>query len=65
MADWFHSSAVDGFNLKPPVLPTMLETFASQMVALVQQVMDGLGRLYEFVEAPDLERHRSGSLGRN
>ena len=37
MQDWFTTGAADGFNLMPPVLPTMLDTFIEQVVPILQQ----------------------------
>jgi len=35
--DWFRDGAADGFNLMPPVLPSMLEAFAAEVVPLLQR----------------------------
>jgi alkanesulfonate monooxygenase SsuD/methylene tetrahydromethanopterin reductase-like flavin-dependent oxidoreductase (luciferase family) len=35
--DWFHDHAADGFNLMPPILPAMLETFVAEVVPLLQR----------------------------
>jgi FMN-dependent oxidoreductase (nitrilotriacetate monooxygenase family) len=35
--DWFHDGAADGFNLMPPILPSMLEIFAAEVVPLLQR----------------------------
>jgi FMN-dependent oxidoreductase (nitrilotriacetate monooxygenase family) len=35
--DWFHDGACDGFNLMPPVLPSMLEVFVSEVVPLLRR----------------------------
>jgi FMN-dependent oxidoreductase (nitrilotriacetate monooxygenase family) len=35
--DWFCDGAADGFNLMPPVLPTMLEVFVAEVVPLLQR----------------------------
>jgi len=37
MTDWFHDGAADGFNLMPPVLPSMLEVFIAEVVPLLQR----------------------------
>ena len=37
MEDWFTTGAADGFNLMPPVLPTMLDTFIDQVVPILQK----------------------------
>jgi FMN-dependent oxidoreductase (nitrilotriacetate monooxygenase family) len=34
--DWFRDGAADGFNVMPPVLPAMLEVFASEVIPLLQ-----------------------------
>jgi len=34
---WFTDGAADGFNIMPPVLPTMLETFSTQVIPLLQR----------------------------
>lgn len=36
MEDWFSDGAADGFNLMPPVLPSMLELFVAEVVPLLQ-----------------------------
>ena len=35
--DWFRDGAADGFNLMPPVLPSMLEAFTAEVVPLLQR----------------------------
>jgi len=35
--DWFTSGAADGFNIMPPVLPAMLDTFSAEVVPLLQR----------------------------
>ncbi len=35
--DWFRDGAADGFNLMPPVLPSMLEVFVADVVPLLQK----------------------------
>ena len=37
MEDWFTTRAADGFNLMPPVLPTMLDNFIDQVVPILQK----------------------------
>jgi FMN-dependent oxidoreductase (nitrilotriacetate monooxygenase family) len=37
MEDWFRDDAADGFNLMPPVLPSMLEVFVAEVVPLLQR----------------------------
>lgn len=35
--DWVSDGAADGFNLMPPVLPSMLDIFVEQVIPLLQQ----------------------------
>lgn len=35
--DWFREGAADGFNLMPPLLPSMLEIFVADVVPLLQR----------------------------
>ncbi len=35
--DWFTSGAADGFNVMPPVLPLLLNTFVEQVVPILQR----------------------------
>src|SRR5690242_17835391 len=35
--DWFLNGAADGFNLMPPILPSMLEVFVAEVVPLLQR----------------------------
>jgi FMN-dependent oxidoreductase (nitrilotriacetate monooxygenase family) len=35
--DWFRDGAADGFNVMPPVLPSMLEVFIAEVVPLLQK----------------------------
>ena len=37
MEDWFETGAADGFNVMPPVLPAMLDTFIDQVVPILQK----------------------------
>lgn len=37
MEDWFTDGAADGFNVMPPLLPSMLEVFVADVVPLLQQ----------------------------
>ena len=37
MQDWFNDGAADGFNIMPPVLPSMLEAFISEVVPILQR----------------------------
>ncbi|MBV9829441.1 MAG: LLM class flavin-dependent oxidoreductase [Alphaproteobacteria bacterium] len=35
--DWFTDGAADGFNLMPPLLPTMLDAFSAEVIPLLQR----------------------------
>ena len=35
--DWFTDGATDGFNIMPPLLPSMLDVFNAQVIPLLQQ----------------------------
>src|SRR5438132_9003548 len=35
--DWFTDGAADGFNIMPPILPSMLEVFGREVVPLLQK----------------------------
>jgi len=35
--DWFRSGAADGFNVMPPVLPSMLEVFVAEVVPILRE----------------------------
>ncbi|HEY7245907.1 MAG TPA: LLM class flavin-dependent oxidoreductase [Xanthobacteraceae bacterium] len=35
--DWFTDGAADGFNIMPPLLPSMLDVFSAQVIPLLQQ----------------------------
>ncbi len=37
IADWFNDGAADGFNLMPPVLPWMLDTFVAEVIPILQR----------------------------
>ena len=37
MEDWVDTGAADGFNLMPPILPLMLDTFAAEVVPILQR----------------------------
>jgi alkanesulfonate monooxygenase SsuD/methylene tetrahydromethanopterin reductase-like flavin-dependent oxidoreductase (luciferase family) len=37
MEDWVDSGAADGFNLMPPLLPVMLDTFAAEVVPILRR----------------------------
>jgi FMN-dependent oxidoreductase (nitrilotriacetate monooxygenase family) len=37
MEDWFKHGAADGFNVMPPVLPAMLDTFVAEVIPLLQR----------------------------
>ncbi len=35
--DWFNTGAADGFNVMPPVLPSMLDLFVAEVIPLLQK----------------------------
>ena len=35
--DWFHDGAADGFNVMPPLFPTMLDVFAEEVIPVLQR----------------------------
>jgi FMN-dependent oxidoreductase (nitrilotriacetate monooxygenase family) len=35
--DWFTDSAADGFNIMPPLLPSMLDVFSTEVIPLLQR----------------------------
>ena len=35
--DWFSNGAADGFNIMPPLLPSMLDVFSAEVVPLLQR----------------------------
>ncbi len=35
--DWFSDGAADGFNIMPPLLPSMLDVFSAQVIPLLQR----------------------------
>jgi FMN-dependent oxidoreductase (nitrilotriacetate monooxygenase family) len=35
--DWFSNGAADGFNIMPPLLPAMLDVFASEVIPILQR----------------------------
>lgn len=35
--DWFTDGAADGFNIMPPLLPAMLDTFSAEVIPLLQR----------------------------
>jgi len=37
MESWFKEGAADGFNVMPPVLPAMLDTFVAEVIPLLQK----------------------------
>lgn len=37
MTEWVNDGAADGFNIMPPVLPTMLEVFIDEVIPLLQR----------------------------
>ncbi len=51
--DWIDDGAADGFNVMPPVLPWMLETFATQVVPILQR----RGRFRAAYEGRTLREH--------
>lgn len=53
MEDWVDSGAADGFNVMPPVLPGMLEVFASEVVPILQR----RGRFRREYEGATLREH--------
>jgi FMN-dependent oxidoreductase (nitrilotriacetate monooxygenase family) len=36
MVDWFEDGAADGFNIMPPILPSMLEIFTAEVVPILR-----------------------------
>jgi FMN-dependent oxidoreductase (nitrilotriacetate monooxygenase family) len=37
MTEWFHDGAADGFNVMPPLLPSMLDVFIAEVIPLLQR----------------------------
>ena len=37
MVDWFDDGAADGFNIMPPILPSMLEIFIAEVVPILRK----------------------------
>jgi FMN-dependent oxidoreductase (nitrilotriacetate monooxygenase family) len=37
LEDWYTDGAADGFNVMPPILPTMLEVFIAEVIPLLQR----------------------------
>jgi FMN-dependent oxidoreductase (nitrilotriacetate monooxygenase family) len=37
IADWFTDGAADGFNIMPPLLPTMLDVFCTEVIPILQR----------------------------
>src|SRR5436305_1049453 len=35
--DWFSDGAADGFNIMPPLLPTQLEVFSTEVIPILQR----------------------------
>jgi alkanesulfonate monooxygenase SsuD/methylene tetrahydromethanopterin reductase-like flavin-dependent oxidoreductase (luciferase family) len=35
--EWLHDGAADGFNIMPPLLPAQLDTFAAEVIPLLQR----------------------------
>lgn len=68
MTDWFQDGAADGFNVMPPVLPSMLEVFIGEIVPILQR--RGLFRTeyagrtlreHYGLDRPDLTFHATGT----
>lgn len=51
--DWVDCGAADGFNIMPPLLPVMLETFTAEVVPLLQR----RGRFRKQYEGSTLREH--------
>jgi spore maturation protein SpmB len=37
MESWFAEGAADGFNVMPPVLPSMLDVFVAEVIPILQK----------------------------
>jgi FMN-dependent oxidoreductase (nitrilotriacetate monooxygenase family) len=37
MMDWFEDGAADGFNIMPPILPSMLEVFIAEVIPILRR----------------------------
>ena len=37
MEEWFKSSAADGFNIMPPILPSQFELFINNVIPILQE----------------------------
>ena len=37
MEEWFKSSAADGFNIMPPILPSQFEVFINNVIPILQE----------------------------
>jgi alkanesulfonate monooxygenase SsuD/methylene tetrahydromethanopterin reductase-like flavin-dependent oxidoreductase (luciferase family) len=37
MEDWFTDGAADGFNVMPPILPSMLDVFSTEVIPILQR----------------------------
>ena len=35
--DWFTDAAADGFNIMPPLLPSMLDVFCAEVIPILQR----------------------------
>jgi len=35
--DWFTDGAADGFNVMPPLLPSMLDVFSAEVIPILQR----------------------------
>lgn len=53
MEDWVDTGAADGFNLMPPILPLMLDTFTDEVVPILQR----RGRFRKEYEGVTLRDH--------
>jgi hypothetical protein len=50
--DWFSSRAADGFNVMPPILPALLNSFVDEVVPILQKrglfITDYAGRTLRY-----------------
>ena len=37
MVEWFDDGAADGFNVMPPLLPSMLDVFVAEVIPILQR----------------------------
>ncbi|MBV9835809.1 MAG: LLM class flavin-dependent oxidoreductase, partial [Alphaproteobacteria bacterium] len=35
--EWFNDGAADGFNVMPPLLPSMLDVFVAEVIPILQR----------------------------